>query len=125
MSVFLNNSVRVYCIKLKLGTLDHINNTFRNTVFKISVHVPLKIVGFYDIPIVMLKNLCLTFLIKKNMCFTIKTIVKARIEAKKMRHVSKFNQSQWLKPYVKFNTKKENTNRKKVLTKIEKHCTNY
>ena len=31
--VFLNNSVRVYPIKLKLGMLDHMNNTFRDTVF--------------------------------------------------------------------------------------------
>ena len=30
---FLNNSVRVYSIKLKIGTLDHMNKTFRNTVF--------------------------------------------------------------------------------------------
>ena len=41
MSDFLNNSVRVYPIKLKLGMLDHKNNTFRNTVFEISVDVPL------------------------------------------------------------------------------------
>ena len=41
MSDFLNNSVRVYLIKLKLGMLDHKNNTFRNTVFEISVNVPL------------------------------------------------------------------------------------
>ena len=30
---FLNNSVRVYPIKLKIGILDHMNNTVRNTVF--------------------------------------------------------------------------------------------
>ena len=42
MSGFLNNSVRVYPIKLKLGMLDHMNNTFRNTAFQISVDVPLK-----------------------------------------------------------------------------------
>ena len=38
---FLNNSARVYPIKLKIGMLDHMNNTFRNTVFQISVDVPL------------------------------------------------------------------------------------
>ena len=31
-----------YPIKLKLGMLDHKNNTFRNTIFKISPNVPLK-----------------------------------------------------------------------------------
>ena len=33
LSGFLNNSVRVYPVKLKIGMLDHIKNTFRNTVF--------------------------------------------------------------------------------------------
>ena len=42
MSGFLNNSVRVYPIKLKIGMLDHMNNTFENTVIQISVDVPLK-----------------------------------------------------------------------------------
>ena len=32
----------MYQLKLKLGMLDHKNNTFRNTVFYISVNVPLK-----------------------------------------------------------------------------------
>ena len=31
--VFYNNSVRVYPIKLKIGILYHVNNTFQNTVF--------------------------------------------------------------------------------------------
>ena len=30
---FLNNSIRVYPIKLKIGMIDHMNNTFRKTVF--------------------------------------------------------------------------------------------
>ena len=41
MSGFQNNSARVYPIKLELGMLDHKNNTFWNTVFQISVDVPL------------------------------------------------------------------------------------
>ena len=41
MSGFLINSVRMYPVKLKLGMLDNMNNTFRNTVFEISVDVPL------------------------------------------------------------------------------------
>ena len=40
------------------------------------------------------------------MCFVMKTCnFKDRIKAKKIHCVSEFNQSQWLKPYVKFNTK--------------------
>ena len=37
MSGFLNNSVRVYPVKLRIGMLYHTNNTF----FQISVNVPL------------------------------------------------------------------------------------
>ena len=37
---FSKNSVRVYPVKLKIGILYHMNNNFRNTVFKISVNVP-------------------------------------------------------------------------------------
>ena len=40
--VFLNNSVKVYPMKLNIGMLDHMSNTFQNTFFKISVDVPLK-----------------------------------------------------------------------------------
>ena len=39
--LFLNNSVRVQAIKLKLDMLDKMNNTFQNTVFQISADVPL------------------------------------------------------------------------------------
>ena len=38
---FLNNSIRVYTIKLKIGLLYHMNNTFQNTNFQICIHVPL------------------------------------------------------------------------------------
>ena len=33
LSDFLYNSVRVYPIKLKIGMLYYMNNTFQNTVF--------------------------------------------------------------------------------------------
>ena len=38
---FLNNSISVYTIKLKLGMLYQINNAFRKTIFQISINVPL------------------------------------------------------------------------------------
>ena len=41
MQGLLNNYVRVYLIKLKIGMLYHRNNTFRNMVFQIYVNVPL------------------------------------------------------------------------------------
>ena len=33
MSGFVDSSVRVYPIMPKIGMLDHMNNTFENTVF--------------------------------------------------------------------------------------------
>ena len=33
----------MYPMKLKIGMLDHMNNTFQNIVFQISVDVPLKV----------------------------------------------------------------------------------
>ena len=34
------------------------------------------------------------------------TLLEARIKTKRIHHVLKLNQSQWLKPYVEFNTQK-------------------
>ena len=36
----------------------------------------------------------------------------ARIKTKKIDHVLEFNQSQWLKPYIEFNSQKKNRSRK-------------
>ena len=49
----------------------------------------------------MLKNWCLTFLIKKIKCSIIKIY---RIKTKNSYRVLEFSQSQWLKPFVEFNT---------------------
>ena len=56
----------------------------------------------------MLKNWFLMFLIKK-VCASLRNLAilfKVRIKTKKMHHVLEFNQSQWLKAYVEFNTQK-------------------
>ena len=50
-------------------------------------------------------------------------IFKVRIKAKKILLVLQFNQSQWLKSYIKINSKKE-LKQKNMVTKMEKHCTN-
>ena len=46
-----------------------------------------------------------------------------RIEAKKIYGILEFNQSQWIKQYVEFNTQKEQK-QKKMVTKMDKCCTN-
>ena len=43
----------------------------------------------------------------------LKIYFKARIENKKVNHVLEFNQSKWIKPYIKFNTQKRTESEKK------------
>ena len=59
------------------------------------------------------------------MCFIMKicTSFKAKIEAERIHPVLEFNQSQQLRPYVKFDTKKQQK-QKKMVTKTEKRCAN-
>ena len=45
------------------------------------------------------------------------------LKLKKIYRVLEFNESQWLKQYVEFNTQKR-IEAKKLMTKIEKRCTN-
>ena len=48
----------------------------------------LKIADFYNIPIDNVKNLVLFFLVKKSMSFIMKTLLKTRIELKKIYRLS-------------------------------------
>ena len=53
----------------------------------------------------MSKNWCLTFFSKASIG-EISTLLKTRIKTKKMHPILEFNQLQWLKLYVEFNTQK-------------------
>ena len=66
-----------------------------------------KIADFYYVPIGNVTKLVPIFLVEKNTCLIMKTynFFKVRNEAKKLL-LLQFNQSQWLKPYVEFNTQK-------------------
>ena len=54
----------------------------------------------------MLKNQCLTFLIKKNVIHyeNLKLYLRLRLKQKNIYRVLEFNQSQWSKPFIEFNT---------------------
>ena len=57
------------------------------------------------------------------MLLKLKTLFKTRDEVKKIFDVQEFNQSDWLKQHVEFNTQKR-IEAEKVVTKTEKRCAN-
>ena len=69
----------------------------------------LKIADLYNISIGNIKKLVLKLFDKENMWFIMKILIYLRLGLKliKIHYVLEFNQSQWLKQYVEFNTQKE------------------
>ena len=66
----------------------------------------LKITDLYNIAIGNVKKL-MPKLFDKKICHSSwrpATLLETRIKNKKIHHVSEFNQSEWLKPYIEFNT---------------------
>ena len=72
----------------------------------------LKIANLYNIPIGNVKKLKLNLLDEEKYVIhykNLKLYSMLGIKLKKVHHVLELNQSQWLKSYVEFNTKKEKT----------------
>ena len=70
----------------------------------------LKIADFYNVSIDNVKKLVPTFFDKEEYMFHYENLqhyLRLGLQLKKIHHISEFNQSQWLKPYVEFNTQKE------------------
>ena len=70
----------------------------------------LKIADHYKIPIANVKKLVLYFFDKEKYiihCENLKLYLRLALKLKKIHCILEFNQSQWLKKYVNFNTKKE------------------
>ena len=77
-------------------------------------HYQLNIADLYNIPIGNVKKIVRTIFVKEKYVFIMKT-------CKKIHRVLEFNQSQWLKQHVEFNTQNRS---RKMVTKMKKCCTN-
>ena len=67
----------------------------------------LKIAGLYNIPIDNVKKIVDNFLNKEKYvlhCENLHIYMRLGLKPKKIHLILEFNQSQWLKPYVEFNT---------------------
>ena len=69
----------------------------------------LKIADLYNIPSSNVKKLAPNFLDKEKLMIhyeILQLYLRIELKLKKINHVLEFNQSQWLKQYVEFNTQK-------------------
>ena len=74
----------------------------------LSEHQP-KIADLYNIPIGNVKKLVSNFFYKEKYVIqyeNLKLYLRLRLKLKQIHRVLQFSQSQWLKPYIEFNTLK-------------------
>ena len=86
----------------------------------------LKIADHYNIPIDNVKKLVPNSFDQEKYVIhyeNLKLYLRLGLKLKKIHHILEFNQSQWLKQHVDFNTQKR-IEAEKMGTKMEKHCTN-
>ena len=86
----------------------------------------LKVADHYKIPISNVKKLVPNFFDKEKYVIhyeNLKLYLRLGLKLKKLHRVLEFNQSQWLKHYVDFNTKNR-IEAEKMGTMMEKLCTN-
>ena len=87
----------------------------------------LKIADLYNISIGSVKKLVATLFDKEKYVFLYKNLwlyLRAGSKLKKIHCILEFNQSQRLKPNIKFKTQKEQK-QKKIMTNLEKRCINW
>ena len=86
----------------------------------------LVIADLYNIPVGAVKALIPNFFDKEKYVFhyeNLQLYLRSGLKLKELDRVLEFNQSQWLKSYVKFDTQKI-IEANKMGTKMKKHCTN-
>ena len=82
----------------------------------------LKIANFHNIPIGNVKKLIPIFFSKEKYVLHYgNLLLYFKLELKLKKYILEFNQSQWLRSYVEFNTLKR-LEAKKNETKMEKRC---
>ena len=86
----------------------------------------LKIADLYNILIGNVEKFNPNFFDKEKLVLHFENLqlyLRIGLKLKIIRRVLDFNQSQWLKPYIEYNTQKGNRS-VKMMTKLEKRCTN-
>ena len=135
MNKYSSNSSKGYALEVALEhpkELRELHNDYPIAPDKIEIKremlsdYQLKIVDHFKIPIGNVKKLVPNFFDKEKYVIHYKNIqlyLRLGLTLKKIHPILEFNQSQWLKPYVEFNTQKRKDAEKNV-TKMVKHCTN-
>ena len=135
MNKHSSNSSKGYALEVALEhpkELRELHNDYPIAPDKIEIKremlsdYQLKIVDHFKIPIGNVKKLVPNFFDKEKYVIHYKNIqlyLRLGLTLKKIHPILEFNQSQWLKPYVEFNTQKRKDAEKNV-TKMVKHCTN-
>ena len=116
LNKYTSNSSKGYVIKVDLGypkQLRELHIYYALAPDKIEIKTEmlseyqLKIADHYNIPIGNIKILVSNFLDLYVIHYeSLKLYLRLGLKIKKIHHVLEFNQSQWLKQYVGFNTKK-------------------
>ena len=107
--------------------LNELNNDYSLAPDKIEIkreilpEYQLTFADLCNIPIGNVKKTVLNFFDKGK--YVLVVLLKTVIKAAKIHRALEFNQSQWLKPYIEFNTQNRNKAEKKM-TKVEK-CFTY
>ena len=86
----------------------------------------LKVTDLYNIPTGNVKKLVTNFFEEGKYVIHYKNLqvfLRLGLKLKKIHRILEFNQLQWLKPYIEFDTQKR-IQVEKIMTKMEKRCTN-
>ena len=136
LTKYTGNSSKGYVLEVNLEypkELQELHNNYPLAPDKIEIKRQMlseyqqKIADLYNIPIGNIQKLVSNFFDKEKYVFPFENLqlyLRLGLKLKKIHRVLEFNQSQWLKPYIKFNTQerieteKNNEKDRKALYKL-------